>query len=148
MPGSAAKRVAAKALMLEEFLQELADRNELDIDWQPLERNVLYHGHCHQKAQIGTRATVRTLRLVPGQRVEEINSGCCGMAGSFGFEKGHYEISQKIGAERLFPAVNSATSDTEIAVSGVSCRQQVDHFTNRTARHVAEILCDSLKDSR
>ncbi len=147
VPGDEAKRVAAKAVMLEELLQQLAGRGELDIDWQPLERDVLYHGHCHQKAQIGTRATLRTLELVPGQRVEEINSGCCGMAGSFGFEKGHYEISNKIGAERLFPAVNSAGADTEIAVSGVSCRQQIDHFTNRTARHVAEILCDSLKDS-
>ena len=148
VPGKAAQRVAAKAVMLEEFLQQLSDRDELDIDWQPLEREVLYHGHCHQKAHIGTQATLRTLQLVPGQRVEEVNSGCCGMAGSFGFEKGHYEISQKIGSERLFPAVNSAAADTEIAVSGVSCRQQIDHFTNRTARHVAEILRDSLKDSR
>ena len=138
VPGKAAQRVAAKAVMLEEFLQQLSDRDELDIDWQPLEREVLYHGHCHQKAHIGTQATLRTLQLVPGQRVEEVNSGCCGMAGSFGFEKGHYEI----------PAVNSAAADTEIAVSGVSCRQQIDHFTNRTARHVAEILRDSLKDSR
>ncbi len=148
IPGGEARRIAAKAVMLEEFLQQLSDRDELDIDWQPTERKVLYHGHCHQKAHMGTQATLRTLDLVPGQSAEEIDAGCCGMAGSFGFEKGHYEISEKIGAERLFPAVNSAASETEIAVSGVSCRQQIDHFTNRTARHVAEILCDSLKAAR
>ena len=85
------------------------------------------------------------MRLVPGQSVEEVNSGCCGMAGSFGFEKGHYEISEKIGAERLFPAVESAKAETVIAVTGVSCRQQIDHFTSRNTRHVAEILRDSIE---
>ena len=79
--------------------------------------------------------------------MREVNSGCCGMAGSFGFEKGHYEISRKIGAERLFPAIESAGSEIEIAVSGVSCRQQIDHFTSRRARHVAEVLRDSLGDA-
>ncbi len=147
VPGDAARRVAGEALMLEEFLKRLADRNELDIDWQRLDRDVLFHGHCHQKAQIGTQATLDVLRLVPGQTVTEINSGCCGMAGSFGFEKGHYEISQKIGSERLFPAVDAAGAQTQIAVCGVSCRQQIDHFTGRQARHVAEILRDSLKDT-
>jgi Fe-S oxidoreductase len=66
------------------------------------------------------------------------------MAGSFGFEKEHYEISEKIGAERLFPAVEQAGPATEVAVTGVSCRQQIDHFTNRTPRHVVEVLRDAL----
>lgn len=147
VPGDAASRVAAAAVMLDEFLVRLARESRLDIDWMPAQRAVLYHGHCHQKAHIGSRPSLDALRLVPGQTVREVNSGCCGMAGSFGFEKGHYEISRKIGAERLFPAVEAAGPDTEIAVSGVSCRQQIDHFTSRTPRHVAELLRDSLGDA-
>ncbi len=142
----AASRVASVAVMLDELLVRLARAGDLDIDWVPMDREVLYHGHCHQKAHIGSGPSLEALRLVPGQSVQEVNSGCCGMAGSFGFEKGHYEISEKIGAERLFPAVEAAGTDTEIAVSGVSCRQQIDHFTSRSPRHVAEVLRDSLGD--
>ncbi|MCY4594291.1 MAG: anaerobic glycerol-3-phosphate dehydrogenase subunit C [Bryobacterales bacterium] len=144
VPGEAAKTVAEHALMLDEFLVR---QDSLDIEWTSGQRRVLFHGHCHQKAQIGSQPSLDALRLVPGLTVEEVNSGCCGMAGSFGFEKGHYEISRKIGAERLFPAVEAADPETEIAVSGVSCRQQIDHFTGRRARHTAEVLRDCLGNS-
>ncbi len=145
VPGAAAGLVAQGAWMLDELLVRLARDGDLDIDWAPGSRDVLFHGHCHQKAQIGTEATLEALRLVPGLAVKEIDSGCCGMAGSFGFEVGHYEISRKIGSERLFPAVEAAGPDTEIAVAGASCRQQIEHFTSRRPRHVAEILSDSLR---
>ena len=147
VPGDAAKRVASKAMMLDEFLLMLARQDKLAIPWMPTDRKVLFHGHCHQKAHIGSGPSLEALALVPGLTVREVNSGCCGMAGSFGFEKGHYEISRTIGAERLFPAVEDATAETEIAVSGVSCRQQIDHFTSRTARHFAEVLHESIGDS-
>ncbi len=142
--GAAPKRVASRALLLDEFLVQLAREDRLDIQWNGRQRKVLFHGHCHQKAHIGSRPTLEALRLVPGLTPHEVNSGCCGMAGSFGFETGHYEISQKIGAERLFPAVEAADPNTEIAVSGVSCRQQIEHFTDRHPRHIAEILADCL----
>ncbi len=145
IPGEAPKKVAANAWMLDEFLVKLAAEGKLDLPLKTTERKVLFHGHCHQKAHIGSKPSLDALRLVPGQTVEEVNSGCCGMAGSFGFEKGHYEISEKIGAERLFPAVESAQAETEIAVTGVSCRQQIDHFTSRRPRHVVEILRDSVE---
>ncbi len=148
VPGEAAGRVARRALMLEEFLDGLHRRGELGIDWRRMDREVLFHGHCHQKALIGTRAAMSALGLVPGHRVREIGSGCCGMAGSFGFEKGHYEISRKIGAERLFPAIEGAGPEAEIAVCGASCRQQVDHFTTRKARHLAELLRDAVRSGR
>ncbi len=141
----AADRVAGSAFMLDEFLVRLANQGDLSDMWEAGAKDVVFHGHCHQKAHIGSAPSLEALRLVPGRMVQEVDSGCCGMAGSFGFEKGHYEISRKIGAERLFPAVEAAGRDTEIAVSGVSCRQQIDHFTSRKARHVAEILRDSLK---
>src|SRR5690606_11709167 len=100
--------------------------------------------HCHQKSHIGTAPSIAALELIPSCSVGEINSGCCGMAGSFGFEKEHYDISEKIGAERLFPAVEAAGAETEIAVTGVSCRQQIGHFTTREPQHVVEILAKAL----
>ena len=145
--GEAARRVADRAEMLDEFLVRLSREGSLGVDWMPTERQVLFHGHCHQKAHTGTAPSLEALRLVPGQTVREVNSGCCGMAGSFGFEKGHYELSRKIGAERLFPEVEAAGLHTGIAVSGVSCRQQIEHFTRRRPRHVAEFLRDSLGDA-
>jgi Fe-S oxidoreductase len=109
-------------------------------------RKVLFHGHCHQKAHIGTAASLNALRRA-GLEVREIDSGCCGMAGSFGFEKEHYAISETIGRQRLFPAVEAAGPDTEIVVTGVSCRQQIHHFTARQPRHIAEILHSCLRQS-
>ena len=147
VPGEAPRKVAANSWMLDEFLVSLAAGNKLDLPWKSAGPKVLFHGHCHQKAHIGSAPSLAALRLAPGRTVEEIDSGCCGMAGSFGFEKGHYEISQKIGGERLFPAVEEAENETEIAVSGVSCRQQIDHFTSRKPRHVVEILRDSITGS-
>src|SRR5207245_10326843 len=87
-------------------------------------RKVLLHGHCHQKALVGTAPTVAALQWA-GFRVEEIDSGCCGMAGSFGFEREHYDISVSLGNRRLVPAVEAASADTVIAAAGGSCRQQI-----------------------
>ena len=142
--GDAVQRVAGNAWMVDEFLVEQKRQGKLDLKLKPL-KGVLLHGHCHQKAHIGTAPTLEALRLIPDCQVDEVNSGCCGMAGSFGFEKEHYDISEKIGRERLFPAVEAADSETEIAVTGVSCRQQISHFTKRRPRHVIEILRDAAR---
>ncbi len=101
---------------------------------------ILFHGHCHEKAVTGTGASVELLRRIPGAEVQELDAGCCGMAGSFGFESEHYDISMRIGASRLFPAVRAASPDALIAATGVSCRQQIQHGTGRTARHPAELV--------
>ena len=74
-----------------------------------------------------------------------IQAGCCGMAGSFGYEAEHYEVSKKIGEERLFPAVNNAGTQTVVAIAGVSCRQQIEHFTERRTRHIAEVLAEQVR---
>ena len=110
-----------------------------------MKKKVLFHGHCHQKALIGTQRSVELLKMPPGYEVEEVQAGCCGMAGSFGFEKEHYEISMAIGGERLFPAVESKGDDWEIAVTGVSCRQQLEHCTGRRPRHLIEVLRDAIE---
>jgi Fe-S oxidoreductase len=106
-------------------------------------RKALLHGHCHHKALVGNESSVAALRAV-GYTVEVIPSGCCGMAGDFGYERDHYEISRRIGEDRLFPAVRAAASDTVIVASGTSCRHQIDHFTGRLPLHLAEALAATL----
>src|SRR4029450_8459787 len=91
---------------------------------------------CAQKALVGTRPTVAALRWA-GFEVEEVDSGCCGMAGSFGFEREHYDISVALGNRRLAPAVKAAAAETEIVAPGISCRQQIQHLAGRRAKHPA-----------
>ncbi len=142
----ASRTVAGQAVLLDELVASLAaeDDGVTRLFRADPPRRILLHGHCHQKAIVGMEPTLRALSLVPGYEVELIDSACCGMAGSFGFETEHYDISRKMGELTLFPAVEAASTDTVIAITGVSCRQQIDHFTSRTTRHVAELLADAL----
>ena len=139
-----ARLVADNSFLLEELLVKLDADGALGLRFMETPQRVLFHGHCHQKALVGSGASVAALRLVPGLEVEEVDSGCCGMAGSFGFEKEHYDISMAIGERRLFPAVRDAT-DARIVTTGVSCRQQIEHGTGRRAEHVAEVLRGALE---
>jgi Fe-S oxidoreductase len=107
--------------------------------------DVLLHAHCHQKAIAGPEPTLHMLNLVPGYKATLVETSCCGMAGSFGFEAEHYEISKAMGSYKLFPAVEAASRDTAIAITGVSCRQQIGHFTSRTPQHAVELVADALK---
>jgi Fe-S oxidoreductase len=104
---------------------------------------VLLHGHCHQKALVGTGSTEKVLALAPGTEVTVVDSGCCGMAGQFGYKKGHYEVSMKMGERRLFPAVREANEGVIIA-SGTSCREQISGGTGRHAQHPAVYLASRL----
>jgi Fe-S oxidoreductase len=106
---------------------------------------VLLHGHCHQKALVGTGPTERVLSLASGADVEVVDSGCCGMAGLFGYERDHYEVSMKMGERRLFPAVRGAEGRVVVA-SGTSCREQILGGTGRRALHPAEYLAQLLAD--
>ena len=130
--------------LLDEFLYRLHSRGGLDIDWKPGGPEVLFHGHCHQRALTGIAAALGLFREA-GCTARESGAGCCGMAGSFGYESEHYRISKAIGEDRLFPAVRKADNETVIAVSGVSCSHQIEHFTGRKTRHLAEVLADRIK---
>lgn len=135
-----AAAVAGQAFMIDEFLAKLAAADDLGIKWKDSPGpEVLFHGHCHQKALIGVGPSLAILKAA-GCRPIDSGTGCCGMAGSFGYEAEHYDVSRKIGEDRLFPAVNAAKPETAIAVAGVSCRQQIEHFTARKTRHIAEVL--------
>jgi len=137
-----ARQVARSSFLLEEFLLREAAHG-LTLPWRTGVRRALLHGHCHQKALVGTAPTVAALAWA-GFEVTEVDSGCCGMAGSFGFEKEHYDISVALGNRRLAPAVKAASADTEVVAPGVSCRQQIQHLTGRRAKHPAEVLRESL----
>jgi Fe-S oxidoreductase len=102
------------------------------------------HGHCHQKAMIRTGPALTALRAVPGTVVDEIDSGCCGMAGSFGVEREHYDVSIAMGERVLFKTVRQAPAETLLVASGTSCRQQIAHGTGRRALHLAEALALAL----
>jgi FAD/FMN-containing dehydrogenase/Fe-S oxidoreductase len=110
----------------------------------PDHRQYLLHGHCHQKALVGTAAALELLRLIPGAEVREVDSGCCGMAGSFGYEAEHYAISQKIGERALFPAVRALPPAATVVAMGTSCRHQIADGTGRQALHLAEALAEAL----
>ena len=140
-----AATVEANSYLIDEFLVMLRERGSLDLDFTDATKKILFHGHCHQKALIGTRHSIAALRLAPGYQVEEVNSGCCGMAGAFGYEREHYETSMAIGSQRLFPAVAAKGPDWEVAVLGVSCRQQIEHGTGRKTRHLVEVLRDAVR---
>jgi len=141
VPGDAeAEAVADQVFMIDEFLAQLDAEGDLGISWKHgTGPRVLFHGHCHQKALIGVGPSLAVLKAA-GCTATESGAGCCGMAGSFGYETEHYDVSRKIGEERLFPTVNATSEATVIAVAGVSCRQQIEHFTGRKTRHIAEVL--------
>mgnify|MGYP003579264305 CR=1 FL=1 len=140
---SAARKVAENSLMLEEFVMREQKEGRLNLSAKGNGKKALLHGHCHQKALIGTAPTIAMLKAA-GYEVSEVDSGCCGMAGSFGFEKEHYDLSTKIGNRRLAPAVKAAGADSEIVAPGISCRQQIEHLTQRAAKHPAELMWQSL----
>jgi Fe-S oxidoreductase len=144
VPGAEATLVAQQVLTIEEFLYQLHRRGELDLEFTTAQKRLLLHGHCHQKALVGTAPALAVLRLPPAYEVQEIPSGCCGMAGSFGYEAEHYDISMRIGNQRLFPAVTAADPGVEIVADGISCRQQIAHATGRQPRHVVEVLWEAV----
>lgn len=141
-----AQQLAQHSFLLEEFIALEIDKGNIRKEQFTSEKkNILLHGHCQQKALSTLSAPVKILSLPENYSVQTIPSGCCGMAGSFGFEKEHYDLSMQIGELVLFPAVREAAADTLIAAAGTSCRHQVKDGTGKSALHPAEILWGALK---
>ncbi|MFI5358138.1 MAG: (Fe-S)-binding protein, partial [Opitutales bacterium] len=140
-----ARRLAQHALLFEEFIAREADRGRIRREaFTTAPRSIKLHGHCHQKALSSLAPAVKALELPANYRVQVIPSGCCGMAGSFGYEAEHFALSQQIGELVLFPAVRAMPADALLAAPGTSCRHQVKDATGRRAQHPAEILHDAL----
>lgn len=148
LPGDArVKLVADQCVMFEEFIARLAQEGRLNLTFTDEAREVLLHGHCHQKALVGTKPSHNTLGLPAHYHVTEVDSGCCGMAGSFGYEAEHYELSVAMGERRLFPAVRSVPEEGIVVAAGASCRQQIKHGTGRQVLHPAEVLRAALRSA-
>ncbi|KAF0140646.1 MAG: D-lactate dehydrogenase, partial [Stygiobacter sp.] len=132
---------------LEEFLAAEFKKGRISSSsFSESPKNILLHGHCQQKAIASTKSTIEALSIPKNYTVQETPSGCCGMAGSFGYEKEHYDLSIKVGELVLFPAVRKEDSNTIICAPGTSCRHQIKDGTERTALHPIEILYDALKN--
>ena len=137
----AANALAKNALLIDEFIAREADAGRISrAAFTSRPQAIKLHGHCHQKALSSVGPTVKMLELPAGHQVTVIPSGCCGMAGSFGYEKEHFAVSQQIGELVLFPAVRSSPADTLVAAPGTSCRHQIKDGTGRVALHPVEIL--------
>ncbi len=143
---STAKEIGKSALLFDEFIErEIAKGNIKSEQFTEVKKSIKLHGHCHQKAIASMRPTIAMLSLPENYKIEEIKSGCCGMAGSFGYEKDHYDLSMKIGELVLFPEIRQSDPEVIIAAPGTSCRQQIKDGTGTLALHPIEILFNALK---
>jgi Fe-S oxidoreductase len=140
-----ARNLAKNVFTIEEFLAREIKAGKIGRELFTKEkRHIKLHGHCQQKALSSIQPSVELLSLPENYSVEVIPSGCCGMAGSFGYEKEHYSLSMAIGELVLFPAVRKATAATLLAAAGTSCRHQIKDGTGKIAQHPVQILCDAL----
>jgi Fe-S oxidoreductase len=134
------KVVSDHCYTFEEFISKLSAEGTLNLTFTCQQRHMLLHGHCQQKALVGTGPTKDALTLPEGYEIREVDSSCCGMAGAFGYEEEHYDISMKMGERRLFPAVREAENETIIVAAGTSCRHQIEDGTGKQALHPAQVL--------
>jgi len=145
LPGEATRHLAGRAFLFEEFLVAELEAGRLELALQPVAaRRALLHGHCHQKAFNVLTPVQKLLAMIPELEVQTIDSSCCGMAGSFGYEAEHYEASMQMGGLSLFPAIGKAGPDDLIVADGTSCRAQISHGTGRQAVHVVRVLEQAL----
>ncbi len=141
-----AKSLGKNALMFDEFIMQEVAKGKITINqFTDKSQSIKLHGHCHQKSIATTGPTKEMLSLAKNYEVTEIKSGCCGMAGAFGYEKEHYELSMKVGELVLFPEVRKSDEFTIISAPGTSCRHQIKDGTGRTALHPIEVLYNALK---
>jgi Fe-S oxidoreductase len=140
----AARRLARQSFLFEEFIASEAQAGRLKLPLAPLASRALLHGHCHQKSFDAMGAVESVLRLVPDLAVETVDSSCCGMAGSFGFNAETIDASLAMGELTLLPAVRDAPADAIIVADGTSCRHQIYDGSGREAVHVARVLADRL----
>lgn len=142
---ASAQKIAKNCFTFEEFLSQELEKGAIDRSlFTSKTKTLKIHGHCHQKALSGTHASFQVLNIPPNYSVSILNTGCCGMAGSFGYEKEHYKVSMQVGEDTLFPKIRNCSSDTEIAAAGTSCRHQIFDGTNRIAKHPITLLKEAL----
>ena len=141
-----ANRIAKNSFMIDEFLSREYRNGNIDRKlFSEEHKDILVHGHCQQKAIASTSGTIDMLSIPLNYKVREIPSGCCGMAGSFGYEKEHFDLSNKIGEMVLFPEIRNSSDSVVISAPGTSCRHHIKDGTGRIAVHPVVVLYDALK---
>jgi len=135
-----ARSVADACVLFEDYVEQEWQAGRARLDLKPGPSKVLLHGHCHQKAMGLMPAARALLARIPSATVVDLDAGCCGMAGSFGYAKEHYEVSRQIGERKLLPAARALGAGDVLVAPGTSCREQVAHFTGVRALHPAELL--------
>ncbi|OWK34425.1 FAD-binding and (Fe-S)-binding domain-containing protein [Fimbriiglobus ruber] len=144
VPGHEAKQVAGAAQLAEAWIAARAAAGEFPLATEPRPQQLLLHPHCHQRALVGPASSADALKLVPGADVTVLDAGCCGMAGAFGYEKAHYDLSVQIAGLQLVPAL-AAEPDAVVVAPGTSCRHQIRDLTGRVAKHPVEVLAECQK---
>ena len=137
--------ISQNTMLIEQFLiSHVSQYGKIQFSNPPKSATAIFHGHCHQKSLVGTTSAMDVLNMIPGLDSQEIDSGCCGMAGSFGYYKKHYDVSMQIGERNLFPSIRDVDTEAVIVSEGVSCREQIEEGTGRKAKHLVELLAEYL----
>ena len=144
VPGPESDLVARSAFLAEQYLVQELESGSISLRFNDQPRRVLFHGHCQGKAAFGTECTLKLLKYIPNCTIEEIDAGCCGMAGAFGYEKEHYQFSLEIAELSLAPKIREADPEVILCASGTSCREQIKHTTDREAVHPLEVFANAL----
>jgi Fe-S oxidoreductase len=145
VPGPDTQRIAAAAELADSWLAKQSAVGQARLNLRPRAEACVLHGHCHQKALVGVNGTAAALRMIPQFDLTVLDAGCCGMAGSFGFEKEHYDLSVRIANLALLPALADAP-DSMVVAPGTSCRHQILDLTRRRALHPLEVLAEQLQE--
>ena len=141
VPGVSAEAVSANIFLFDEYLVQLLEQNPDALPLKPSNRQYLVHGHCYQKTLVGEEPLFQVLAAIPEAQAASTNAGCCGMAGAFGYDADHYDVSVKVAGDRLLPAIENVPEAIVIA-NGTSCRQQISDLAGRKAVHLAVALAD------
>ena len=139
-----ANLISENTYLLQEIITDPSNLNKIKFKNNLDKKSYAVQVHCHEKTIIGENVSIDSLKLIPNSVVEKIPSGCCGMAGAFGYEKEHYDISKKIAEDRLIPYINNMKKNTQIAITGVSCRHQIKDFSNQNPKHILEIIAENI----
>ena len=138
--------ISNNTYLLQEIIADPINSNKIKFKSNLEKKSYAVQIHCHEKTIMGENVSIDSLKLIPNSKVEKIPSGCCGMAGAFGYEKEHYDISKKIANDRLIPYLNDIEKNTQVAITGVSCRHQIEDFSTHKPKHVLEIIADNIID--
>ena len=138
------KLLSKNTYLLQEILVKEGKNKNINFKKDLKKRSIAVQVHCHEKTIIGENISIDSLKMIPNSEVEKIPSGCCGMAGAFGYEKEHFDLSKQIAEERLLPFIKGLKSNTQVAITGVSCRHQIDDLSERDPKHILEIFAESI----